>query len=251
MFTETTPISILIVEDDASFALELEMLIQDIGYQVAGVADSAASAMEAIYSKQVDFIMMDIDIKGKMTGLELGRKIRPIKIPILYITSFGSEAHYEEAQKSNIVGYLVKPIDKYTLQTAISLAVGQLFAALKDGKPGQSADEFLFEEYLFLKKDNVYHKVAERDIMLVEGSDDYVKICHRDGRTFLLRKTLQMMERVLSETLFIRVHRSYLVNVAAIDHLDTNDSHLRVGDTTIPLSRQRRIELEKLIRKVE
>lgn len=48
MLTETTPISILIVEDDASFALELEMLIQDIGYQVAGVADSAASALEAI-----------------------------------------------------------------------------------------------------------------------------------------------------------------------------------------------------------
>ena len=251
MPTETTPISILIVEDDASFALELEMLIQDIGYQVAGVADSAASALEIIYSKQVDFILMDIDIKGKMRGLELGKKIRPIKIPILYITSFGNKEHYEEAQKSNIVGYLVKPIDKYTLQTAISLAVGQLYAALKDGKQGQSADEFLFEEYLFLKKDNVYHKVAERDIMLLEGSDDYVKIHLRDGRTFLLRKTLQMMERVLSDALFIRVHRSYLVNVTAIEHLDTQDNLLCVGDTTIPLSRQRRQELEKVIRKVE
>lgn len=251
MQIETTPISILIVEDDISFALELEMLIQDIGYQVAGVVDSADSALETIYSKRVDFILMDIDIKGKMTGLELGKKIRPIKIPILYITSLGSEAHYEEAQKSNIVGYLVKPIDKYTLQTAISLAVGQLFAAMKDGKQGQSADEFLFDEYLFLKKDNVYHKVAERDIMLVEGSDDYVKIRLYDGRTFLLRKTLQMMELILPDTLFIRVHRSYLVNVAAIEHLNAQDNLLCVGDTTISLSRQRRQELEKRIRKVE
>lgn len=234
-----------------SFALELEILVQEIGYRVAGVADSAASALEIIYAEQVDFILMDIDIKGRMTGLELGKKIRPLKIPILYITSLGSEAHYEEAQKSNIVGYLVKPIDKYTLQTAISLAVGQLFAAMKDGKQGQSADEFLFDEYLFLKKDNVYHKVAERDIMLVEGSDDYVKIRLYDGRTFLLRKTLQMMERVLSDTLFIRVHRSYLVNVAAIEHLNAQDNQLRVGDTIIPLSRRRRVELEKIIRKVE
>jgi DNA-binding LytR/AlgR family response regulator len=250
MLTETTSISILIVEDDASFALELEMLIQDIGYQVAGVADSAASALEEIYSKRVDFILMDVDIKGKMTGLELGKKIRPIKIPILYITSFGTKEHYEEAQKSNIVGYLVKPIDKYTLQTAISLAVGQLFAALKDGKQ-LSADEFLFEEYLFLKKDSVYHKVAERDIMLVEGSDDYVKIRLFDGRSFILRKTLQIMERALSEALFIRVHRSYLINVTAIEQLDTQDNLLLVGDTAIPLSRKRRLELEKLIRKVE
>lgn len=251
MPTDTTLISILIVEDDASFALELEMLIQDIGYQVAGVADSAASALEMIYSSRVDFILMDIDIKGNMTGLELGKKIRPIKIPILYITSFGSEAHYEEAQKSNIVGYLVKPIDKYTLQTAISLAVGQLFAGLKDSKPGQSADEFLLEEYLFLKKGNVYHKVAERDIMLVEGSDDYVKIHLFDGRQFILRKTLQMMERVLSEAIFIRVHRSFLVNVTAIHQLDTQENLLFVGDITISLSRKRRLELEKLIRKME
>ena len=110
--------------DDLSFALELEMLVQEIGYQVAGVVDNSASALEIIYSERVDFILMDIEIKGRMTGLELGKKLRPIKIPILYITSFGNEAHYEEAQKSNIVGYLVKPIDKYTLRTAISLAVG-------------------------------------------------------------------------------------------------------------------------------
>ncbi|HRJ14672.1 MAG TPA: LytTR family transcriptional regulator DNA-binding domain-containing protein, partial [Saprospiraceae bacterium] len=114
-----------------------------------------------------------------------------------------------------------------------------------------SADEFLFEEYLFLKKDSVYHKVAERDIMLVEGSDDYVKIRLFDGRSFILRKTLQIMERALSEALFIRVHRSYLINVTAIEQLDTQDNLLLVGDTAIPLSRKRRLGLEKLIRKVE
>lgn len=251
MLTEIRPIAVLIVEDDLSFALELELLVQEIGYQVAGTADSAAAALEIIYSQRVDFILMDIDIQGAVTGLELGKKIRPLKIPILYITSFGNESHYEEAQKSNIVGYLVKPIDKYTLHTAISLAVGQLFASQKEGRLGQSAESFLFEEYLFLKKNNVYHKVAERDIALVEGADDYVKIRLCDGRVFILRKTLQMMARVLSDTVFVRVHRSYLVNVAAIDQLDILDNQLRVGETTIPLGRQRRAELEKLIRKVE
>ena len=245
------PIAVLIIEDDVSFALELELLVQEIGYHVVGVVDSSTAAMEIIYSERVDFILMDIEIKGQVTGLELGKKIRPLKIPILYITSFGNEAHYEEAQKSNIVGYLVKPVDKYTLHTAISLAVGQLFASIQGNKQGQSADGFLFEEYLFLKKENIYHKVAEHDIVLVEGSDDYVKISLYDGRIFMLRKTLQMMERVLPKNLFIRVHRSFLVNVKAIDQLNAQDNQLRVGETTIPLSRQRRTELERLIRKVE
>lgn len=245
------PLSILIVEDDLSFALELEMLVQEIGYQVAGVVDNSASALEIIYSERVDFILMDIEIKGRMTGLELGKKLRPIKIPILYITSFGNEAHYEEAQKSNIVGYLVKPIDKYTLRTAISLAVGQLYALQKESKTGQSAEEFIFENYLFLKKNNVYHKVSEHDIMIVEGADDYVNICLQDGRTFLLRKTMQIMARILSESMFVRVHRSYLVNVAAIEHLDIQENYISVCGKKIPLSRHRRMELERLIRKVD
>jgi DNA-binding LytR/AlgR family response regulator len=116
---------------------------------------------------------------------------------------------------------------------------------------GQSAEEFLFGEYLFLKKNNVYHKVAEREIVLVEGSDDYVNISLFDGREFLLRKTLQMMANILSVNLFIKVHRSYLVNVTAIDRLDTLNNCLCIGDKTIPLSRERRLELEKRIRKLD
>lgn len=245
------PISILIVEDDISFALELEMLVQEVGYRVAGVVDNAVSALGIIYADQVDFILMDIDIKGKMTGLELGRKIRPLKIPILFITSFGNEAHYEEAQKSNTVGYLVKPIDKYTLHTAITLAVGQLYTTLKGKKAGQAATDFLFEGCLFLKKDNVYYKVTEQDIVVVEGADDHVNIWLRDSRMFVLRKSLLTMSRILSDTLFMRAHRSYLVNISAIEHIDIQESFLQVGKITIPISRQRRTELEKLIRKVE
>lgn len=241
------PISILIVEDDVSFALELEMLVQEVGYRVAGVVDNAVSALGIIYAAQVDFILMDIDLKGSMTGLELGRKIRPLKIPILFITSFGNEAHYEEAQKSNTVGYLVKPIDKYTLHTAITLAVGQLYTSSKDKK----AIDFLFEGCLFLKKDNVYYKVTEQDIVAVEGADDRVNIWLRDDRMFVLRKSLLTISRILSDTLFMRVHRSYLVNISAIEHIDIQESLLRVGKITIPISRQRRAELEKLVRKVE
>lgn len=245
------PVAVLIVEDDLSFALELEMLVEEIGYQVVATVDSSAGALEIIYAGRVDFILMDIDIKGRMTGLELGKKIRPLKIPVLFLTSFGNEAHYEEAQKSNLVGYLVKPIDKYTLRTAISLAIGQLFTVRNVSKPSSAAEGFLHQEYLFLKQDSIYKKIAERDIVIVEGSDDYVNIHLRDGRVFVMRKTLKAMSSILSGGLFIRVHRSYLVNVSAIDQIDIEDSKLRVGDVKIPLSRQRRAELEKLIRKVE
>ena len=93
---ESFKLDVLVVEDNLSFALELSMMLEDIGYNVIGQVDNAAEALELIFSKMPDIILMDHDIKGEMTGIELGNKIRHLDIPILYITSFGNEEHYEE-----------------------------------------------------------------------------------------------------------------------------------------------------------
>ena len=116
-------LDVLIVEDNLSFALELEMLIQEIGYNIVGRVDNSDEALEIILNKQPDFILMDVDIKGNMTGIEIGDKIKHLDIPILFITSFGDDVHYQKAKQTLMVGYLVKPIDKFTLLTSIQLAM--------------------------------------------------------------------------------------------------------------------------------
>jgi len=251
LYNLKTELSILIVEDEPSFALELEMLVQDIGYKVAAVVDNSADALEVIFDQAVDFILMDIDIRGKLSGTEIGKRIRFLNIPILFITSFGNEAHYEEALKSNFAGYLVKPIDKYTLRTSITLAISNLFLRQEASQRQGGEDGFVLNEFLFFKKDRVYHKVAERDIVLVEGADDYVKVHLSDETHFLLRKTLKVFERLLTNTDFLRIHRSYIVRLSAIKTIDFNDKTLTILDKEIPLSRQRRSELEKMVRRVD
>lgn len=248
----SSKLSILIIEDNPSFALELEMLVQEIGYRVIGVVDNSAEALETIFAEQVDFILMDIDIKGKLSGTDIGKKIRHLNIPILFITSFGNDSHYEEAQKSNFAGYLVKPIEKYTLRTSITLAISNLY--LRQNATEQrhnSKDVFVLDQYLFFKKNKVYYKVSECDIVLIEGADDYAKVWLKNGAIFLLRKTLKAFEQLLRNVDFFRVHRSYLIRISAVDTLDFNNNTLTILGKEIPLSRHRRSELDKLLRKVD
>jgi DNA-binding LytR/AlgR family response regulator len=244
-------LNILIVEDDPLFAVELEMLVNDIGYRVAARVDNSADALEAIYSEDIDFILMDIDIKGKLSGIAIGQKTRHLNIPILYITSFGNDEHYEAAQKSNMAGYLVKPVDKYSLRTAIDLAVNNILLSQRHKHSDNTAEEFLFEQYLFFKKNRVYHKVDINDIAIVEGADDYVQVHLNDGNKFLSRKTMRAMEQMLPTQQFMRVHRSYLIQIAAIASIDFQNQKIFIRDIEVPLSRNRKKELEDHINKVD
>ncbi len=71
---DTFKLDVLIVEDNLSFSLELAMLIEEIGYNVIGTADNAKDALSLIYDKKPGIILMDHEIKGDMTGIELGEK---------------------------------------------------------------------------------------------------------------------------------------------------------------------------------
>ena len=243
-------LSVLIVEDEPSFALELEMLVEEIGYRVSGVVDNSASALEMAFAGEVDFILMDIDIKGKMNGLDVGQKISHLNIPVLFITSISNEAHYEKALKSNFMGYLVKPVDKYTLRTAIGLSFSKLMKGPRN-KNEELVEEFIQNNYLFIRRNKVYEKVSQQDIVLVEGANDYVNLLANDGRKFLVRKTMKAMEDLLADWTFYRVHRSYIVNLKSIDSIDFLNNELVVLDRVVPISRHKKLELERVVRKLD
>ncbi|NJK82859.1 MAG: response regulator [Saprospiraceae bacterium] len=83
-------LSILIVEDDLSFGLELKILLEEIGYEAQHLIDNGEEAYDFIYLHRPDLVLMDIELKGDMSGIELGQRIISFDIPIIYITSFCS-----------------------------------------------------------------------------------------------------------------------------------------------------------------
>jgi len=247
-------LEILIVEDDLSFSIELEILVKKIGYSVIGTADNSATALELIFSKSPDFILMDIDIEGSLSGTQIGEKIKHLDIPILFITSFGDEEHYQAAQKSNTVGYLVKPVDKYSLRTAIDLAFRQVLQTqhTKGQIDEKTTDEnsFILQNSFFFKKKGIHHKVVIKDIIFVKSDENYCEIHTVTGESFIARITLAKIEQILPTDQFLRIHRQYIVKTENIESIDFYDSVLKIGDKNLPVSRSRRKILEAAIRKM-
>ena len=243
-------LKILIVEDNLAFALQLEILLEKLEYFVCGRVANSIDALKKIYSEKPDLILMDIDIQGSMTGVEIGKKISNLNIPILYITSHGDEETYALARESNMIGYLVKPVNKISLRSGIELAISKAYS-LKAGEQKNTKlkveDSIVTKHSFFFKKRDTIYKVLTRDIAFIKSDDNYTRITNIQGETFTARMTLSKLEQMLPRDIFARVHRQYIVQVDKIEALDTSSNTIQIGKENIPVSRNRRKELESLI----
>lgn len=234
-------LNLLIVEDSINYAVELEQLASEIGFNVIGVVDNSADALDTIFSNPPDVILMDINIKGKLSGIEIAKKIHHLNIPVLYITSFNDEATYNEALESNLIGYIVKPVDKLTLGTSLKLLIKN--ALIDDDKKQNPELHIKEEEYIFFMKNNIYQKVNVNQICYIKSEDNYCHFTFDDASTYLLRIKLNEVENLLQHKKFIRCHRQYIVNQMKIRSIDTNMSTIEVGNEKIPYSRSKKQEI--------
>lgn len=118
---------ILIVEDEAIIAMELEDRLISMGYEVMGVAMDSKSAIQKVNQRPPNIILMDIHIKGPLDGIDTAAKIRQqFSIPIIYLTAHADQATMQRAVLTNPFGYLLKPIRIKDLKTTIEMALYKL-----------------------------------------------------------------------------------------------------------------------------
>ena len=120
--------SVLIVEDESIVALELDMYITSLGFNVVGSCACASGALSTIESKSVDIIIMDINIKGNMQGTQLAQVIKE-KSPsteIIFLTAHIDDTNIKEATLANPVAFLSKPFNQIELKAALKIAEHKL-----------------------------------------------------------------------------------------------------------------------------
>jgi DNA-binding LytR/AlgR family response regulator len=244
----TNSLNVLIVEDNLSFALELEMLLDALNYQVVGRVDNSAAALEMIFGKQPDLILMDIEINGNMSGLEVGRAVAHLGIPILYITALQGSAYEQAGELPGTIGYLVKPVDKITLRTTINLAVTQAATNKNTLKEEDSRDSFVNRDHLFFKKKEVYYKVSFTEIAIIKSNDNYCDVLTISGNIYSLRIPIGKLEEMLPDHVFMRTHRQYIAQTRLIKEVHLNDGTMKVQGKDIPFSRENKHKVEALIK---
>ena len=120
------PIKILIVEDEMIIAANMSLQLTALGYEVTGIMLKGEDALEHIKQNEPDIILLDIHLKGELTGIETAHIIQQdANIPIIYVTANADEAHFNEAKTTNPYAFISKPFKKLDLQRAIELTVNR------------------------------------------------------------------------------------------------------------------------------
>jgi PAS domain S-box-containing protein len=115
---------ILIVEDEAIIAMEVESQLQSLGYEITSIVDTGEKAIKKAEEDEPDLILMDIRIKGEMDGIDTAEVIRnQFGIPVIFSTAYLDEERTERAKITMPFGYVLKPIQERDLKVTLEMAL--------------------------------------------------------------------------------------------------------------------------------
>lgn len=130
---------ILIVEDEAAIAQDLQDIIEIEGYDVIGVAYSYNQAIEILSAQQPDLVFLDIALRGNGTGLDIAKVLKTkYDIPFIFLTSFSDPETIEEVVDLNPYGYLVKPFKERDIAPAIALGLASAKVNSREAFPTEA-----------------------------------------------------------------------------------------------------------------
>lgn len=244
-------IHILIVEDEAIVAMDLGASLTKEGYTIAGITDNATDAEELFRANEVDIMLVDINIAGTTDGISLVEKLNVIReTPVIYLTALSDAETLQRMKRTRPSAYITKPYCMQNVHIAIELALSN-FATLHSAKPRPQAvtmhpvkeadtekEQILqLNDYIFIKQNYRFVKVLLNDVMYAEADNNYVHLVTAEKK-YTVRMSLQQLEDKINYSHFIRIHRSYIVNMNAISTF--TDTELQAGKFILPIGRNYR-----------
>jgi len=242
-------LNIFIVEDESIVAKDIQNSLMKLGYGVVGTANNGKDAIEKILDLKPDLILMDIMIKGDLTGIEVSEIIKEkLSVPVIFLTAYADEGTLARAKITEPYGYILKPFKEIDLHSTIEMAV---YKHQKDDALLKERD-FLYSlvenkddktnEILFVKSNSKLVKVQLKDIYFVEALKDYV-IINTEATRYTVHSTMKDLEKKLGNTAFVRVHRSFIARLDKIQSIDSQNVVLEHEKKVIPVGGSYREEL--------
>lgn len=197
--------------------------------ELVGEYSSPKDAISTILNDKIDVIFLDIQMP-QLNGIEFA-KIIPQNTRIIFTTAYSNYA--VEGFRVNALDYLLKPISYEEFLAAANRALNWHEMSRK-AQPGGNS-ETIQGEYIFLKSEYKLVQIKIDDIIYIEGLKDYVKI-YIDGseKSIMTLLSMKMLEQTLPSDQFMRVHRSFIVNLSKIKVIERN--RIIFGRTQIPIS---------------
>lgn len=242
-------INVYIVEDESIVAKDIQNSLKKLGYNVLGISNNGEDALKNIAEQEPDIVLMDIMIKGAMTGIDVAEKVKSeYNIPVIFLTAYADESTLSKAKITEPYGYILKPFKEVDLHSTIEMAI---YKHKKDTEVQKERD-FLYslvenkdeasKDILFVKANSRLVKVNLKDIYYVEALKDYVVINTQYTR-YTIHSTMKDIEKKLDNGDFLRVHRSFIARVDKIQSIENQTVILDDNKKVIPIGGSYRDEL--------
>ena len=223
-----------IVEDEVIIADNLENMLIGLGYEVAEPAATFAEAIDMIETEKPDLLLLDIQLRGKKDGIDLARKINEdYRLPFIFLTANADTATVQRAKQVTPPAFLVKPFTKDDLYSAIEICLHNAATNKNDSQQSVSIN-YVVNDALFIKNGQYFHKVKFADILYLESEHVYVQV-HTVEKNFLVRSSLHQYLTHFDERKFVRIHRSYAVNLEQVQTF--NAEHVIIKGIELPVGK--------------
>ncbi|RKR85780.1 LytTR family two component transcriptional regulator [Mucilaginibacter gracilis] len=246
-------LKIIIVEDELIIAESLKSILIGMGYDVPAMFRSGNETLEKFRSGLADIIIMDIQLNGKLNGIETSMELRKISTaPIIYVTDNQDEYLRKKAiYETNTVQYVTKPFSRMDISIAIDLAIKALKKHdLKLKKDHETS--YLVNDSIFVKESHGYKKIQIKDILYLQADRSYCSLSYQEkasteAKEILFSENLSFLEdRLAFAESLVRVHRSFLININQVYKIQEN--RLWIGKTEIPIGKTYKDNVDRIFR---
>jgi len=228
-------IRILATEDDTLHEEMLRITIEQLGYDLIDVIYKPSSLFLKIDATKPDILLMDIDLGDDVSGIDLVKEVNErYDIPVIYVTSFADSDTFQKAKKTYPAAYIVKPYTESELQRAIELAINN--QQEKTNAADDLKKNVIFNNNIFVKEGKAFVKIETNSIKLIEAYDKYCFIYTSEKKS-MIRSKLKDIYAQLPTSQFFQVHRSYIININAIDKIVPNSHKIISAGKEIPVSK--------------
>lgn len=225
-------VKVLAIEGEYSNTEKIKTVIEDLQYELVDLVDNAKDALTAFNAHSADIALIDVSPKGNMDGITLAQELQKKKeLTLIFTADSHDEKSFDRAKSLFPMGFILKPFSNKELRMVIELAQMNQAQKATQSLPKSTVKGDSF----FVKVGHKLLKVLFADIIWIEVSKDYSTLV-LGKRRLNVKISLKELEPRLPET-FVRCHRNYLINVNAIDSIDTQEGHLTIFEEQLPIGR--------------
>ncbi len=240
-------IKVLIVEDELIIAEDMKEMLQELQYEVVGIACDCSEAEEILIRDLPDIALIDIQLRCGDDGIALAKTVKEkYNIPVIIITSHSDKSTVERAKLVQPEGYIVKPFNKDDLYTSIEIAIFN-YAGKQKKDPevyNEVSENVIIKDSIFIRKDYMLVKIKFDDLKWIKSDNNYLELYCSENK-HLIRSTLKEFIEKLPSSVFLQVHKSYCINTKYITAIDYSSVWLKKQQ--IPIGRSHLENVKKVL----